>query len=67
MKHLENIYPDAFLVQRNGGIIMLERFLINWVVENGRPHYKVYDRVTDQTIHCDEGELNETILELLGV
>ena len=64
---MENKYPDAFLVQRNGGIIIMERFLINWVVENGHPHYKIYDKVTDQTVHCDEGELNETILELLGV
>ncbi len=46
---------------------MTERFLINWVVENGYPHYKVYDKVTGREVHCDEGELNETIWEMLGV
>lgn len=46
---------------------MIERFLISWVIENGYPHYKVYDKATDQTVHCDENELNETIWELLGV
>ncbi len=46
---------------------MTERFLINWIVENGNPHYKVYDKVTNQVVHCDEGELNETILEMMGV
>ncbi len=46
---------------------MTERFRINWVVENGHLHYKVYDKLTDQEIHCDEGELNETIWEMLGV
>lgn len=46
---------------------MMERFVINWVVENGHPHYKVYDKMTNQTVHCDEGELNKIIQELLGV
>lgn len=46
---------------------MMERFLINWVVENGHPHYKIYDKVTGQTVHCDICELNETIWEMLGV
>ncbi len=46
---------------------MIERFLISWVVENGHPHYKVYDNVTGQTVHCDENELNETIWEMMGV
>ncbi len=45
---------------------MMKRFLINWVVENGHSHYKVYDRATDQTVYCDEGELNGTIGEVLG-
>lgn len=45
---------------------MTERFLISWVVENGHLHYKVYDKVTNQTVHCDEGELNETICEMIG-
>lgn len=47
--------------------IMVERLLISWVVENGLPHYRVYDKVTNTEIHCDEGELNETIWEMLGV
>lgn len=46
---------------------MTERFLISWVVENGHSHYKVYNKVTGQTLHCDEGKLNETVWELLGV
>ena len=67
-KHLENIYPDAFLVQRNGGIIMnTSRFTITTVVENGYPHYKVHDNFTDNEIHCDLNELNETIWQLLEV
>ena len=67
-KHLENKYPDAFLLQRNGGIIMnTSRFTITTIVENGYPHYKVYDNLTGNEIHCDLNELNETIWELLGV
>ncbi len=46
---------------------MTERFLISWVVENGHLHYKVYDRVIGCIIHCNEGELNETIWKMLGV
>ena len=65
---MENISSDAFLVQINGGIIMnTSRFTITTVVENGYPHYKVHDNLTDNEIHCDLNELNETILELLGV
>ena len=44
---------------------MSDRFMISWVVENGHPHYKVYDKLTDMEIHCDENELNETIWQLL--
>ena len=67
-KHLENKYPDAFLIQRNGGIIMnTSRFTITTIVENGYPHYKVHDNLTDNEIHCDLNELNETIWQLLGV
>lgn len=33
-----------------------------WVVENGQGHWKVTNG--SQTIHCDDGELNETIREL---
>ena len=43
------------------------RFTITTIVENGYPHYKVYDNLTDNEIHCDLNELNETIWELLGV
>ena len=46
---------------------MPERFTITPVMENGYPHYKVRDDLTDNEIHCDLNELNETILELLGV
>ncbi len=46
---------------------MKERFLISWIVENGYPHYKVHDKVTGRTVHCDEGELNETIWKMMGV
>ena len=46
---------------------MVERFTITTVVENGYLHYKVYDNLTDNEIHCDMNELNETIWELLGV
>lgn len=67
-KHLGNISSDAFLLQRNGGIIMnTSRFTITTIVENGCPHYKVHDNLTDNEIHCDMNELNETIWELLGV
>ena len=63
---MENNNPDAFLLQRNGGNDMVERFTITTVVENGYPHYKVYDNLTDNEIHCDLNELNEIIWELLG-
>ena len=43
------------------------RFTIITIVENGYPHYKVHDNLTDNEIHCDMNELNETIWELLGV
>ena len=67
-KHLENIYPDAFLVQRNGGNNMnASRFTITTIVENGYPHYKVHDNLTNNEIYCDLNELNETIWKLLGV
>ena len=67
-KHLENKYPDAFLLQRNGGIIMnTNRFTITTIVENGYQHYKVHDNLTGNEIHCDLNELNETIWNLLGV
>ena len=46
---------------------MVERFTITTIVENGYPHYKVHDNLTDNEIHCDLNELNETIWKLLGV
>ncbi len=46
---------------------MTERFLISWIVENSHFYYKVHDKVTGQTVHCDEDELNETIWKMLGV
>ena len=46
---------------------MAERFTITTIVENGYPHYKIHDNLTDNEIHCDLNELNETIWELLGV
>ena len=48
-------------------LLMVERFIITTIVENGYPHYKVHDNLTDNEIHCDMNELNETIWQLLGV
>lgn len=45
---------------------MERRFRISTVVENGHPHYKVEDLVTGNEIHCDFGELNTTLYELMG-
>ena len=62
------IIQILFLLQRNGGIIMnTSRFTITRIVENGYPHYKVYDNLTGNEIHCDLNELNETIWQLLEV
>lgn len=58
----------CFFITKNGGIIMnTSRFTITTIVENGYPHYKIYDNLTHNEIHCDLNELNETIWELLGV
>ena len=46
---------------------MVERFTITTIVEHGYPHYKVYDNLTGNEIHCDLNELNETIWQLLEV
>ena len=43
------------------------RFTITTIVENGYAHYKVYDNLTGNEIHCDLNELNETIWQLLGI
>ena len=48
-------------------IIDKSRFTITTIVENGYPHYRVYDNLTDNEIHCDLNELNETIWQLLEV
>ena len=61
----EYISRCFFITQKQRSGIMADRFSISWVVENGHPHYKVYDKVTDMEIHCDENELNETIWQLL--
>lgn len=45
---------------------MIRRFKITRVVENGYPHYKIEDLVTEQIVHCDINELNETLLEMIG-
>ena len=62
---MENKYPDAFLLQEMEELV--ERFTITTIVENGYPHYKVHDNLTDNEIHCDLNELNETIWQLLEV
>ena len=49
------------------GVMDKSRFTITTIVENGYPHYKIYDNLTDNEIHCDLNELNETIWELLCV
>ena len=38
------------------------RFTITTIVENGYPHY---NNLTDNEIHCDLNELNETIWQLM--
>lgn len=45
---------------------MVKRFKIDTVVENGYPHYKIFDCETGMTVHCDLNELNETLYELIG-
>jgi len=45
---------------------MEERFKISTIVENGHPHYKIYDYKTGKTVHCDFGELNIILDELMG-
>lgn len=44
---------------------MDRRFDIDTIVENGYPHYKIVDRKTGREIHCDFGELNSTLYELM--
>ena len=57
-----------FYCKETEGLIMdKSRFTITTIVENGYPHYKVHDNLTDNEIHCDLNELNETIWQLLEV
>ena len=56
-----------FYYKKMEELLMVERFTIITVVENGCPHYKVHDNLTDNEVHCDLNELNETIWQLLGV
>lgn len=45
---------------------MHKLFDIETIIENGHGHYKVTDNRNGNVIHCEFGELNETIYELLG-
>lgn len=45
---------------------MEKRFTISTVIENGYPHYKVFDCKTGRTVHCDLNELNNTLDEMIG-
>lgn len=62
---MENRYPDAFFISMKGDIKLKERFKIGTVIENGELHYKIFDCKTGMTVHCDIGELNQTIYELM--
>ena len=44
---------------------MTDRFKISTVVENGHPHYKIVDCKTNKEVHCEFGELNSTLYELM--
>lgn len=44
---------------------MSYRFTISTVVENGHAHYKIFDYQTGKTVHCDFGELNAILNELM--
>lgn len=43
----------------------MQRFKISTIIENGYPHYKIYDCKNGRTVHCDINELNETLVELM--
>lgn len=58
---------DLFGEYHIGGVHMREGFKIDTVVENGHPHYKITDLKDGNEIHCDFGELNEVLYELMGV
>ena len=62
------IYLQMLLLQEMEEQIMDNSiFTITTIVENGYPHYKIYDNLTGNEIHCDLNELNETICQLLEV
>ena len=70
---MENNNPDTFFIDKrsinktNKEVKnMIERFVISTVVENGHPHYKILDCKSGKEIHCDFGELNSTLYELMG-
>ena len=56
-----------FYCKEMEGLLMVERFAITTIVENGYTHYKIHDNLTDNEIHCDLNELNDTIWQLLVV
>ena len=45
----------------------VERFGVETVIEQGQPHYSIYDSLTGKTVHCDTNELKETLRELKEV
>ena len=44
---------------------MIGRFKVETIIENGIGHYKITDRKTGKIIHCDFGELNSILYELM--
>lgn len=44
---------------------MVGRFKVETIIENGRGHYKITDQKTGKIIHCDFGELNSILYELM--
>lgn len=43
----------------------LRRFKVETIIENGMGHYKITDQKTGKIIHCDFGELNNILYELM--
>ena len=46
---------------------MSERFSVSTLMGKNGLYYRVHDNLTDNEIHCDLNELNETIWQLLEV
>mgnify|MGYP005805627769 CR=1 FL=1 len=44
---------------------MIRRFKVETIIENGMGHYKITDQKTGKIIHCDFGELNSILYELM--